>query len=433
MITKIQQTNFLLTIILVLFFIPSFVLTSFAQQTNGGCSFGENDLNNLTSNRNLYFGARGEDVKLLQKFLCSSSNTYFEEKNITGYFGNITKSKVAELQQKFNITPSLGYFGNITKNYLTNNKNEILKTSSNQNISDVNSKSTDISNLFSKIKNLQTNNIAKNYDELDQNFEIKISSSGIKTKDSYIQKFLELSKNTDILSSDLDKLPRKNGVPLSIPSLVDEYVKQGAIKNKEELIGGLDFWNKVIKKGIEQISTIEITNDLSYFQKQTLAWMKYNQKFINDILISDFNKDYLSQKFSRYVNTYKKYGVSALNNFDLSSSGQKNNYFADFFEKIKLIKITNAISSIPFGGTIAIVDTCSTGELLEITHPMGAGSGAFFLYWLVYSINTFPYGIVEDGNWILGSAYGGPGWCNKGTANYSEGEGTIIYFGTANQ
>ncbi len=431
MTTKIRQTNILLGIILVLFFVPSFVLTSFAQQVNGGCSFSENDLNNLTNNRSLYFGTRGEDVKLLQRFLCSSLDTYFEEKNITGYFGNITKSKVVELQQKFGIIPSFGYFGSITKNYLINNKNKLLKTSFDQNISDVNSKSNNVSSLFSKIKNLQTNNnVAKNYDELDQNFEIKISSSGIKTKDSYIQKFIELSKNTDILSSDLDKLPKKNGVPLSIPSLVDEYVKQGAIKNKEELIGGLNFWNKIVKKEIEQMSVIEVADNISSFHRQTLAWMKYNQKFINDILASDFNKGYLSQKFSKYVGTYKQYGVSTLNNFNLTSNNQ-HGYFADFFEKIGLAKIANAIVPVPFGGTIAISDMCLSGELLTVTHPMGEGSGAFFLYWTVYALNPFPYKIVTDGNWILGMAYGVSGWCNKTMANYFEGEGTIIYFGTA--
>ncbi|OHB17384.1 MAG: hypothetical protein A2749_02025 [Parcubacteria group bacterium RIFCSPHIGHO2_01_FULL_45_26] len=64
-------------------------------------------------NRDLYLGSRGNDVQKLQALLVNEVG--YSANLITGYFGQLTRSAVQKLQEKYGIIPALGYFGQLTR------------------------------------------------------------------------------------------------------------------------------------------------------------------------------------------------------------------------------------------------------------------------------------------------------------------------------
>jgi len=72
--------------------------------------------------RNLFVGLSGDDVKKLQDILIKlnlgKGAQNLKEVGITGYFGVLTRSALAEYQKANGITPSYGYFGPITRDYM---------------------------------------------------------------------------------------------------------------------------------------------------------------------------------------------------------------------------------------------------------------------------------------------------------------------------
>lgn len=76
-------------------------------------------------NLDLKIGARGEDVKELQRFLAkqkiSLSNTVIPD----GIFGQKTQKALAQYQASVGIKPSSGYFGSITRAYLETTDNSV--------------------------------------------------------------------------------------------------------------------------------------------------------------------------------------------------------------------------------------------------------------------------------------------------------------------
>ena len=67
----------------------------------------------LSLTRDLYRGLQGDDIKMLQTFL--STNGYYPEGLVTGYFGSLTKAAVVRFQLLNTISPVAGYVGPITK------------------------------------------------------------------------------------------------------------------------------------------------------------------------------------------------------------------------------------------------------------------------------------------------------------------------------
>jgi len=82
------------------------------------------DFNLYLFSRDLTGGKSGEDVVTLQNFLINqktgTSSTNLANVGTTGYFGKLTKSALAEFQNKVGINPAQGYFGPITRLWLTN-------------------------------------------------------------------------------------------------------------------------------------------------------------------------------------------------------------------------------------------------------------------------------------------------------------------------
>ncbi len=68
---------------------------------------------NFTSN--LTIGFKSEDVRLLQQFLKEQG---FFDRELTNYFGSITKNALIQYQKKEGILPTSGYFGPKTRNYI---------------------------------------------------------------------------------------------------------------------------------------------------------------------------------------------------------------------------------------------------------------------------------------------------------------------------
>ena len=58
-------------------------------------------------------GSRGNDVQKLQALLVNEVG--YSANLITGYFGQLTRSAVQKLQEKYGIIPALGYFGQLTR------------------------------------------------------------------------------------------------------------------------------------------------------------------------------------------------------------------------------------------------------------------------------------------------------------------------------
>jgi len=69
--------------------------------------------------RDLTIGSKGEDVKKLQQFLKDQG---LFNREVTDYFGSITKNALIEYQKKVNISPASGSFGPKTRNYINSLK-----------------------------------------------------------------------------------------------------------------------------------------------------------------------------------------------------------------------------------------------------------------------------------------------------------------------
>ncbi|MES3005759.1 MAG: peptidoglycan-binding domain-containing protein [Patescibacteria group bacterium] len=63
--------------------------------------------------KNLGLGSEGADVRMLQKFLVSKG--FLSSSDVSGYFGNRTKTALAGYQASVGIAPADGYFGPITR------------------------------------------------------------------------------------------------------------------------------------------------------------------------------------------------------------------------------------------------------------------------------------------------------------------------------
>ncbi len=76
-------------------------------------------------NTDLKLGARGESVRELQEFLIEqnvgTSVAKLAKAGATGYFGEVTKSALAEYQASIGIKPASGYYGPITRKIIAQN------------------------------------------------------------------------------------------------------------------------------------------------------------------------------------------------------------------------------------------------------------------------------------------------------------------------
>ena len=78
-----------------------------------------------TIKADLSLGSRGNNVKILQKFLMSDIDEVDDiapralaKAGATGYFGPLTRAALAEFQDDVGIKPAVGYFGPITRAYM---------------------------------------------------------------------------------------------------------------------------------------------------------------------------------------------------------------------------------------------------------------------------------------------------------------------------
>ncbi len=83
--------------------------------------------------RDLSVGAKGEDVKQLQRFLISQG---FFNRETTDYFGPVTKLALVSYQKKINISPASGILGPKTRSYINALTPPQTPTTSNPNEAD---------------------------------------------------------------------------------------------------------------------------------------------------------------------------------------------------------------------------------------------------------------------------------------------------------
>lgn len=99
--------------------------TKYASVAEAKVALGSTVVSKTAFSRDLTVGVRGEDVAALQRYLieknAGASARALASIGATGYFGQLTKSALAEFQAVMGILPSAGYFGAKTRAYVGGN------------------------------------------------------------------------------------------------------------------------------------------------------------------------------------------------------------------------------------------------------------------------------------------------------------------------
>ena len=266
----------------------------------------------------------------------------------------------------------------------------------------------------------------------------KISvKSGRGEKIDYASSFLENAKNIAFTEAELLTITNAYGKILTIPEILARL--KTSLRDKNEVAAKSDkasllAWGAYLNRSIETLLSTPVFENLAPDHRFVLSWMQYNK----DLALRIGNeKTILEASVASAITEHRSFydaNKDAINKNLRLVSAPKDKSWEKYFSGLVSYLFAPAVygaEGIPFGGIISIDDTCLTGMLLNVSQP---AAGVFFLYWYVYAANPYPYGLVTDGNWILGNAFPGPGICTHSLYDYYwAGEGMIEYFGTANQ
>ena len=409
---KMNKILVFIVILLVLF-----STTSESKAASSLPQLSNDNIKQLTSGPDLFFGQKGDEVIILQVLLARQGRVIYPEQTVSGYFGPLTKAALVRFQKEYKILPASGYFGSISKRYVTNHG--VLYVTSTE-------KSGTATSFASQLTAGSSSPAI-----IDSNVNAIVSSGGIKSSIDYVNMLIDVSKKIKITDEDLNGTKKVSSLPLALPGLL-EWALSGRQITDQELISTANFWEKIAAQTQNELEQKSVSQSMANYHKTMIGWFRYNKQVAEELASLKVSDPSIKSIFDQYVSTYKKYGSTITNRLKLSELDkvQLGTNWDSFFSKLGLIKVANAVGGIPFGGIITITDLCLSGELLAVSAP---APGLFFLYWPIYFANPFLYNIVITGNWILGEALPGPGVCNKTLVNYPEGEGVILYFGTGLQ
>lgn len=383
------------------------------------------DMRRLTGGPDLSFGSAGPNVSLLQRLLVLEDERIpgiYPEKIVSGYFGPLTKRAVARLQARNGIVPQSGYFGPLTKRA----------------VASVPGAGGGIATKSPVTKSPAAGERLPAIPDTD----IKTSADLPSDPASYGPRFLSVAPELHMNAEAGLAMEKYYGRVPAVPELLSrlkEAIASEDTKGISVATQGLRAWQGYLSSAYDKLKEVAVAPAHVDNHRALLAWFKYHGELLPSLLDAGTPEPAeIETVLVNYKRVYDANKDDMNKNLRLASESRaiKSRTWGLSRERSiirALVPVAFAVTGVPFGGLIEIVDVCTiTGYALSITPP-GLG-GAFFLYWEVYAVNPYPYGLVVDGNWILGMATPGPGLCTHSAYDYyTYGEGFIQYFGTALQ
>ncbi len=219
--------------------------------------------------RNLYLGARGTDVMMLQKALNENSSTQVATTgagsagNETEFFGPATKNAVAKFQVANGITPAAGYFYPLTRTEMNRKNAGSVSTGNNNDDSSSNDGDLEVSETNDADEGDFTNGVTR---YLATSFEIEadddatiegitVRYSGRADEDDIIENLILTDADGNLLAEeeDLDSDAEAEfdnlRIDLEDGDSIEVYVHLNAVNNENnfEAEDGLDFEIQVIE------------------------------------------------------------------------------------------------------------------------------------------------------------------------------------------
>ncbi|MFA6494781.1 MAG: peptidoglycan-binding domain-containing protein [Candidatus Paceibacterota bacterium] len=383
----------------------------------------------LVGGADLSIGSRGDRVALLQEFLSNQTTVagkIYPEGIVSGYFGPLTARALARFQSAHRVFPALGYFGPKTKLY-------ILSLTGGGSAAPVqpSQSTTTTSTVLEKLSSLP----------LVPATDVLVSPSGIDSVEAYRARFLSLSQTASLGSlGDVELLKTASGTIETIPALL-QGLKRAIEQNdgiaQAVLVKKLRLWGDFYQTVYGQLRLVSVSASMEGQHRNLLAWFSYNAIAVIAAASLSQTAQNIADTLANYQRVYAEYYPTYRIIFSRQSTSGRSapSVWGGFWSRLSsfvLMARAQIGALLPFGGRIeSIADVCTTGELIVVGETPPPSSGAFFLYWTVYAANPFLYNAVYPSNSILGDQFPSPGVCNKGTVTYSEGAGTISFFGTS--
>jgi peptidoglycan hydrolase-like protein with peptidoglycan-binding domain len=385
----------------------------------------------LVGGADLSIGSRGDRVVLLQEFLSNqttSAGKIYPEGIISGFFGPLTARALARFQSTHHIVPALGYFGPKTKSYVLSLTDGVFTTPTQPNQS-----AGTTSAVLEKPLALP----------LVPTADVLMSPSGIDSVDAYRAQFLSLSQTMSLGSlGDVESLKAASGTIETIPTLLQglrRAIEQNNTIAQAALVKKLRLWGDFYQTIYKQLRLISVSASMEGLHRNLLAWFSYNTTTVMTAASPSQTAQGIADALVKYQRAYAEYYPTYRIIFSRQSTSGRSvpSMWGSLWGRLSsFVLIARAqigvLPPLSFGGRIeSIADVCTTGELIVVGGTPPPSSGAFFLYWTAYAANPFLYNAVYPRNSILGDQVPIPGVCNKETVTYSEGDGTISFFGTS--
>lgn len=274
-------------------------------------------------------------------------------------------------------------------------------------------------------------------------FDVKWSKNGVRNAEEYIPELLSLLNN---LTTE-EKLFMLDTSKLSEPSNQNELKKkplvfifgelEAALKSgNSERIGAakkaLVFKKKIFDLTYNKAKNITVGPSLISTQHSFLDWLKYNSKFIGELVdkplsYRDFliKKNYYRRVFERNRNaTLKLFAVGAKTSPPFLTFNLRQNL-------LSLISKIYAAVPFPYGGKITEVSySCEAGQYVSIQlAPAGEMTG--YLPYVFEAANPFLFNNITAGSYILGLAMALPFICNFYPTTLASPPLLLPFYGTS--
>ena len=305
--------------------------------------------------RSLVFGARGEDVSCLQKYLGLSGYFAFAG-GPTGYFGSITRQAVAKWQANNGIMPSAGYFGPISMaKYrvliaLSPKAEASFGQKTTENIEKTqNNAKTDIADV--SVFGIQTPSSLINVPKVVslerkgltlptvQDSEIIIDSNGVSTAEDYFRYFATNVK--DVVFDGRKFAPvltGENKIPLFVPELIRKALNEGDFSIIQS---SLAVQKEFLEAKIAYTKPIKVVGEAIAVHKKNIAFDMLTMKLIGmaqGVPSGSFTKQEVSDFYIKYEALAKNEHFAVRKKIDasLSEHEEKNNLVLSVLEKFLL-------------------------------------------------------------------------------------------------
>lgn len=285
-----------------------------------------------------------------------------------------------------------------------------------------------ISEELNNFKNKAFPAFALNSDVLQVSLsELKIQGDGIKSKEDYYKKFLEIAVKNSFTEGELALIQKdSDGMALLLENLIEKAVSG---ENLGNLKNSFLAWHRLDEAMISDLKNIPITGDAIYLQQMMIGWYKYHSQ-----TAAKFEKENLSANdASQIANDFKKNADIFVNNFKKSVAGLEK---TSSFSLISKAEAFTCAAFVPppfyhFGGRVIVPKLCNFGLVVSISPPCG---GEIFFSWPVLAANPYLWKKPTPAAAILGRSVIAPGICPLGPCPKCipfPYEAVALYFGTS--